>query len=147
SGPGGLHSSDTYTITLPLPFSPFHIDVSTRYHYGWTINNGPLDTLTTIFSHELIEAVTDPEGTAIQVNPRNSGPGGSWNEISDGEAMNYAYRLNGSLVQSYWSQRDGRFVVPTGQAQNFFVSSTGVLTVNGDQLSNRSDFISVNADG
>ena len=46
-----------------------------------------MDDITKVFSHEYAEAVTDPAGTAWQVNKRNSGPNGSWNEIADGEAQ------------------------------------------------------------
>jgi hypothetical protein len=58
----------------------------------------------------------------------------SWNEICDGRAEAYQYRLTNDLVQSYWSQQDQSYVVPTGQHQNFLVGSEGMLTVNGDQL-------------
>jgi hypothetical protein len=110
------------------------------FHYGWTTNNGSLDFITTVYSHELAESVTDPSGTAIQVNPRDSN---NWNEIGDGDARLYTYRLNNVLVQSYWSQRDRAYIVPTGQSQNFVVSPSRVLTVNGDQLPNRNDTITI----
>jgi hypothetical protein len=110
------------------------------YHYGWTINDGSLDTITSWFSHELVEAVTDPEGTAIQVNPRNAI---DWNEIGDHDAQNYSYRLNNVKVQSYFSARDHAYIVPTGQTQNFVVSSSRALTVAGDQLTNPNDTITV----
>jgi hypothetical protein len=112
--------------------------------YLWTVNRTGLDGITYYFSHELAESVTDPEGTAIQVNPRNDF---AWNEIGDGGgadgAQPYSYRLNGYLVQSYFSQVDHAYVVPTGQAQNFFVSSSRMLTVNGGQLANPNDTITI----
>jgi hypothetical protein len=111
-----------------------------RAHFGFTINPGDLDSITYYFSHELAESVSDPEGTAIQVNPSNSY---SWNEICDGEAQNYSYRLNGYLVNSWFSQADHGYVVPTGQEQNFFVSSDRVLAVNGGQLSNPNNLITI----
>jgi hypothetical protein len=114
---------------------------SVNAHFGFTINPGDLDTITFFFSHELAESVTDPEGTAIQVNPTSPY---DWNEISDPrEAMDYSYRLNGYLVQSWFSQADHAFVVPTGQSQNFYVSSSRVLTINGDQLADPDDTITI----
>jgi hypothetical protein len=110
------------------------------YHYVWTADDGSLDFLTTVFSHELVESATDPEGTAIQVNPRDST---NWNEIGDGEAQNYTYRLNNFVVQSYLSPRDHAYIVPTGHTQNFLVSTSGILTVNGDQLANPNDTIAI----
>jgi hypothetical protein len=81
-------------------------------HYGWVTNDGTLDFVTTVFSHELVESCTDPEGTAIQLdsagicahNPT------SWCEIADVCTSNAV--INGVRVQSYWSQTDGRCVVP-----------------------------------
>jgi hypothetical protein len=115
------------------------LNAGTRFHYGWTINNGSLDTITTIFSHELAETVSDPEvnvHTAIIVPSTND-------ELGDGDAQNFTYRLNGVLVQSLLSQRDRAYAVATGQAQNFIVSANRVLTVNGDQLPDHDDTISV----
>jgi hypothetical protein len=115
-----------------------------RAHYGWEINNSSQDLLTTIYSHELAEGVTDPEGTSIQVNPPNPT---NWNEISDGEAQNYTYHLGGYVVQSWFSKANHAYIVPTGQAQNFLVSSGHALTVNGDQLANKNDAVTVGLTG
>jgi hypothetical protein len=116
-------------------------------YFGYTrdLATPSLDDLTVLYAHEMAESITDPDGTALQVNPRNPS---AWNEICDGEAQNYSYRLNGVLVQPYWSQADGKFTVPTGQVQNFYVSSSGVLTVNGDQLgANYNDTITLDVSG
>jgi hypothetical protein len=134
---GGEHDSDTSNLG--------------RFHYGWTINPSTsyLDGVTYIYSHELTETVTDPEvnyRTAFYVPLTND-------EICDGEAQNYSYRLpaagggNGVLVQSSLSQATHTYNVYTGQAQNFLVSSARVLTVNGDQLANHNDTITIDAVG
>jgi RTX calcium-binding nonapeptide repeat (4 copies)/Beta-propeller repeat len=102
---------------------------SGNVYYGWTRNLGgasPMDDLTNLFSHEYVEAVTDPAGTAYQVSPRNQK---SWNEICDNEAQNYSFRVDNYLVQSYFSAEDDAFAVPNGSINNFLVSSTGVLTL------------------
>jgi hypothetical protein len=116
------------------------------YHFGFTQNDINLATITRLFSHEQVEAATDPEGTAVQVNPRNPT---NWNEIADGAAGNYTYRLNGYYVQAYLSQANHAYVVPTGQLQNFYVSDnlSRVLTVNGDQLANPNDTITIDVSG
>jgi hypothetical protein len=131
-GVAGLHS--VFTVSF------------THAHYGWITNNSDLDALTTIFSHELAEGVTDPEGNAVQVNPRSPT---NWNEISDGEAQNYGYRLNGYRVQSFWSQVNGLFAVPIGHTQNLFISGGGsrILTINGDQLASHDDTITLDVSG
>ena len=116
---------------------------ATRFHYGWTINNGSLSTITTIFSHELAEAVSDPEvnvHTAIVVPSTND-------ELGDGDAQQFTYRLNGVTVQALLSQRDRAYAVATGQAQNFIVNPNRVLIVNGDQLADHDDTVTVDLVG
>jgi hypothetical protein len=85
-------------------------DTPTRCHYGWTKNDGNPVTLTTLFSHELVEAITDPDGNGIQVTDahgqRIPSDDSSWSEIAEGkEPQSYTYRLGGLLVQAYWSQK------------------------------------------
>jgi hypothetical protein len=59
------------------------------------------------FSHELVEALTDPEGNGIQVNPTNPT---NWNEIGDVCATTGL--VNGVTVQWFWSQSDRACVIP-----------------------------------
>jgi hypothetical protein len=81
-------------------------------HYAWITNNGTLNNVTTIFSHELVETCTDPEGSAILGNPGTCQQGG-WCEI--GDVCSSTGNLNGVVVQSYWSQRDSICVIPTAK--------------------------------
>jgi hypothetical protein len=116
------------------------------FHYGWTqnLNTNYLDSVTTIFSHELTEIVTDPEPgvhSAFYIAPDRT------DEICDQEAQNYTYRLGGVLVQACLSQATHSYNVYTGQTQNFIVSSTRMLTVNGDQLPSHNDTIIIDASG
>jgi hypothetical protein len=117
-------------------------NLSNLAHYGWVINNGSLDTISSIFSHELVEAMTDPEGTAIQVNPRSPT---NWNEVSDGTAQSFSARLGGVLLQSYWLQSKGAYIIGTG-VQDVSVIG-GHLIVNGDQLADKNDAITLDTDG
>jgi hypothetical protein len=78
------------------------------YYYAWVQNNGTLNGITQVFSHELAEAITDPAGSGIQVVPANST---NWNEI--GDVCQSAAILNGVNVQSYWSQADQACIIPT----------------------------------
>ena len=52
-------------------------DGSTYYSYQ---RFGPLDFITQVFTHELVEALTDPDGGGWQVDPRDDS---NWNEIAD----------------------------------------------------------------
>jgi hypothetical protein len=124
------------------------------YPYAVTTNNTgiALDRLTVILSHEMAEAATNPE-LNISINGRNQAafhvPGDVTDEIGDGEPAlnNYVYRVNGMLVQAYLSQRDHAYIVTNGQTQNLFVSSSRVLTVNGDQRANHDDNITLDVSG
>lgn len=78
------------------------------YYYAWIQNNGTLNGITQVFSHELAEAITDPAGSGIQLVP--SSPV-NWNEI--GDVCRSAAILNGVNVQSYWSQADQACIIPT----------------------------------
>lgn len=104
----GEHSYALYADYDP----PLDFDVN-WIHYAWVSNDGTLATVTTIFSHELVESCTDPEGTAVtQITGPRSGPG--WCEI--GDVCSSTGVVGGVTVQSYWSQRDGSCIIP-GQAQ------------------------------
>jgi hypothetical protein len=84
--------------------------------YAWIRNSGILDFVTALFSHESLEACTDPFGDAVYGDDGSCGQNGLC-EIAD-----YCYgptegRGSGSLgginVSSYWSIRDGRCVLPS----------------------------------
>lgn len=81
----------------------------TNLHFGWVANGGSLGSVTWVFSHELVESVTDPEGSAITGTGCNQG---GWCEIGDVCTGNTAV-INGVTVQRYWSQVDGQCIVPT----------------------------------
>jgi hypothetical protein len=110
-----LAGEHTYDTDYDFPFD------YDKAWFGWVTHNGKLDSLTPIFSHELVEACTDPEGDGIQVNPRNDS---NWNEI--GDVCCSTARLNGVLVQSYWSDRDKACIIPTGLV-NGLVAGTAAL--------------------
>jgi hypothetical protein len=123
---GGAHASDLSNFG--------------RFHFGWTSNeDGDLDTITTDFSHELTEAVTDPE---VDSNRAFVVPS-TRDEICDDAAQDYTYRLNGVLVQSSLSQQDQAYVIYDGNTQKFLVSSNRVLTINGGQLADPNDTITI----
>jgi hypothetical protein len=99
---GGLH---TYANYSDYDF-PFDIDINDRSHIAW-VAFGNRAFISSVFSHEVVEALTDPEGDGIQVNPTNPT---SWNEI--GDVCSTTGNINGVTVQSYWSQTDRACVIP-----------------------------------
>jgi hypothetical protein len=90
---------------------PFDFDIAQKVYYAWVLNDGTLDGMSTIFAHEVVEVVTDPEGKAI-LGDAGSCYGGGWCEIGDVCQGNIG-QSNGVTVQAYWSQRDGACVIPT----------------------------------
>src|SRR5438270_2304304 len=70
-------------------------------HVAWAGNDGNRQTISLNFSHELVETLTDPDGSGWQVDPRSSF---DWNEICD--VCSSATILNGVAVSSYWSSQD-----------------------------------------
>jgi Ca2+-binding RTX toxin-like protein len=139
---GGYHS-DFHDWTDWWKFDVDHV------HYGWIGNNGHLDSLTYIMSHEVVEAMSDPDGDGITTTHGASWTGGGDFEICDAEAQQYSYRLNGYRVQSYWSAWDWAYIVPDGNAQTVYVSN-GHLNIYGDEYgygSNDSITIDTNSAG
>jgi hypothetical protein len=124
-----------------------------------------MDQVTQLFSHELVESVTDTDGNGWYFNATSASKqlqnfwGGQ--EIGDVAQWSYlpgtlnGYRLNNYLVEPYWSEFDRANIVPTivptannrlGSSQDF-VFSNGVLTVNGDQQPNKDDSILLTRNG
>jgi hypothetical protein len=80
---------------------------------AWLTNNGAagkeLDFVTSIFSHELVESCSDPEGNAI-VGLAGTCHQEGWCEIAD--VTEETGRIGGVLVQAYWSDHDRKAVIP-----------------------------------
>jgi hypothetical protein len=130
---GGYHSADT---NFSFPF-----DFDTR-HFAWIGDptSAGLDRITTTISHEVAEAMTDPNDDGITVNS------GGGNEIGDGDAEHFTHFVNGYKVQALWSQQDGTYAVYDGNSQSVTVTGAN-LVVTGDQLGpNFADNITVDLD-
>jgi hypothetical protein len=105
AGRNGEHSFFTFSATINN-----FITISERTRFAWVTNDGTLSTVTQIFSHELVEAVTDPEGTAIVGVTGTCSFSGSWCEIGDICSTNDT--VDGVSVQTYWSDEDGACIAP-----------------------------------
>jgi hypothetical protein len=102
-----------------------------RVHFGWVTNNGTLNYVTNVLSHELSESVTDPEGSAI-LGVAGTCSGGGWCEIGD-VCQGTSSNLHGVIVQSFWSNNDGKCIVPDWPNIAFPFSGTqftATLTAN-----------------
>jgi hypothetical protein len=80
-----------------------------RIHVVWAAASGRLDSATRIMSHELVESITDPEGSAIRGVSRTCDQGG-WCEIAD--VCFDTSLVNGVAVSPYWSERAHACVAP-----------------------------------
>jgi cytoskeletal protein CcmA (bactofilin family) len=176
----GWNSFSTYDYT-----NASGQQVSDPMHMVWLGTNTQgkvyLDYLTNAFSHEIAETVSDPDGNGIHVALPTNFPASLTgdNQIGDNEPAaagitHYGYRLNGYMVQPYFSanssyldqpwivpnaRENGAFIVPDNNAQWFDLSAqwgtdasgnptftgTYTLTINGDQIAgNPNDVIAIN---
>jgi hypothetical protein len=99
----GIHS---FIYNASYSF-PLEIDLD-KVLFAWVLNDGTLDSITTIFSHELVESCTNPDGNGFQVTPLDPN---NWHEIGDVCEGN-SNTLDGVKVQAYWSQSDGGCIIP-----------------------------------
>jgi len=104
--PAGVVSDQTNVIG---EHSYYWFD-STNVPFAWITQNS-LDSFSEIFSHELVEACTDPEGTGWTSTTACGANHSGWCEIGDVCEGNAA-RVNGVLVQRYWSNTDNQCVIP-----------------------------------
>ncbi|MCL5259143.1 hypothetical protein ACSYAY_10840 [Leptospirillum ferriphilum] len=90
-------------------------------YYAWVDNTGSLtghNCVTKVFSHELVEACTDPNGDSILVDgTQSNGTAVTNDEIGDTCNNQFATAdMNGvqCSVQSYWSEADNACILPLG---------------------------------
>src|SRR5262249_3421984 len=96
---------------------PLHHDLLVfdpeRAWVGWVyFSPGGLNDITTVFTHELTEAISDPmvnDGQAWVMNRTINGG----DEIGDA-CSNTSDLVDGLAVQAYWSQRHRACVIPVG---------------------------------
>jgi hypothetical protein len=135
----GYHSSSNFSVG----------SLSRLAQYVWVgftpadPKTGPAaqDQITRVFSHEVAEAITDanPLRPVLPLGIRTITPDGTRNEeICDSEAANYTARINGDLVQSYWSKSEpgipnSAYVIPAN-GPDLTVDSSGQLHIKVDQV-------------
>jgi hypothetical protein len=83
---------------------------ATNVPYAW-ITQSSVDSFSEVFSHELVESCTDPEGTGWTSATACGVGHGGWCEIGD-VCQGTTARVHGVLVQRYWSNADNQCVVP-----------------------------------
>jgi hypothetical protein len=109
-GPGGV--SGAHSSVVWSDYDLFDVD-NDRSRLAWIGNPGgpgAIDAITTTFSHELVEACTDPDTTADPAWRQTPCTNPSQCEI--GDVCSSVARVFGVQVQAYWSQSDGACVIP-----------------------------------
>jgi hypothetical protein len=94
------------------------------------VTNAALSTsqqFTFVLSHEIAESVTDPDAQSGWFDAR----AGAQGEISDLANGQYGL-LNNYIVEGFWSQKDGRVVVPSNSSAG--TGTTSGLTVTGTHV-------------
>jgi hypothetical protein len=107
TGPSNARGAHSDPSDFDLPFDTDHAWV------GW-VGAGTLDYTMDVFSHELVEAITDPEPDSPAWTMTRSINGGT--EIGDA-CNNTVDRVEGLLLQAYWSQEDKACVIPYAKAR------------------------------
>src|SRR5262249_25158440 len=162
--PPGINSDDPnaagYNSWTHRFVSLFHPYVSEEYAWVGARHLDPntatdpaniqttIDTYTKTLSHEVVEAMSDPYegrpfnsgGIRVDPGPGFPNPPPNSNQLCDYEAQSHTYRVDGVLVESYWSQGDQKFMIPDGNQQTFLVDN-GTLNVTGHPYN---DLISIN---
>ena len=77
---------------------------ATNVPFGW-VTQDSVDSFSVVFSHELVESCTDPEGTGWTSATACGVGHGGWCEIGD-VCQGSDARVHGVLVQRYWSNAD-----------------------------------------
>lgn len=108
--PKGLVAKNTDFIGEHNSFTRFGFTIP----YAWIMNDGTLDYVTTIFSHELVEACSDPNLNAIIVKggPGSACPTDEGANCEIGDVCSSTQVVSGVRVQSYWSAEDNQCIVP-----------------------------------
>ena len=145
-GDGTLPGVDEFNQNLYMVIMPQGVNNSTsgfvgehtyysdglghNVHFAWVTNNGSIDSVTRIFSHELVESCTDPEGSAITGVTGTCNQSG-WCEI--GDICSTTAVRDGVTVQSFWSDQAASCVVPDWPQEQFpqdGVQWTGTVPAN-----------------
>jgi hypothetical protein len=111
--PPGIYSGDgTADDNLVGEHSYYRRD-GHRIHYAWITDSEVLDGATQTTTHEIVESLTDPEGSAILGSPGTC-DGERWCEIAD--ICPGGVKLHGVMVKPYWSNIAGHCVTPAPPA-------------------------------
>lgn len=116
-----LNNQTLYIVVIPVGASArdgSHFDGEHNYytrhgrriHYAWAADSGSLARATRIMSHELVESVTDPEGSAVGGVSRACAQSG-WCEIAD--VCSDTSVVDGVAVSPYWSEKARACIAPT----------------------------------
>jgi hypothetical protein len=108
-----------YVVVMPQGVNPSNVGFVGEHTFGtrggqrvpfaWITNNGNLNSITRIISHEIVEAATDPEGSAI-LGVAGTCTQTGWCEI--GDICSSTQIRDGVTVQSFWSDNAGSCIVP-----------------------------------
>jgi hypothetical protein len=100
-----VNGANAYVIWNDLDIGDVDNDPA---HFLWVGNDGTIDFITTVLSHELAEIATDPNGGD---GIRLAGCMGGSCQIGD-VCQSWCDYVRGVKVQAYWSQLDRDCVLP-----------------------------------
>ena len=108
--PSGLLTGESNAIGEHNSFPQFGVNIP----FAWVMNDGTLDYVTTVLSHELVEACTDPNINTIKIQggPGSACPDPTNSTCEIGDVCSSVALVGGVQVQSYWSKVDNRCIIP-----------------------------------
>jgi hypothetical protein len=123
--PNSNYEGDASIVGAHGVFSSGSITDVDHAWFAW-IGNHNIDIMTRTVGHELAETCTDPEGDGWTVDGQPDG----LNEI--GDICNKSFqKLNGVMLEAYWSKVDGACLLPTAYSVKRFMLSKGLDPVEG----------------
>ena len=113
---------------------------------GWVgyVQAGGIDFVTEVFSHELVEGITDPHPKDGEISWTMERTLNGGNEIGDA-CRHSSDRLNGITVQAYWSERQKSCVIPWGGVA--IVTAPGALLEESGNVTAPVRFFVAGSDG
>jgi hypothetical protein len=82
-----------------------------KFPYMVLTDNGNLEDLGLIFTHEFVETLTDPTGEGFRADESVCGGGHGWCEIAD--ICSGSGYVRGAHVSAYYSNADGQCIIPS----------------------------------
>jgi len=95
------------------------LDDNTRFEWAWIATGGrDVQAVSQTFSHELVEAITDPFNTGLH----QTAPASASDQGQIGDVCNQPATIGGAGVVAYWSTADNACIIPTPGTRRVYLT-------------------------